>query len=182
MFYLYPASVARGPRTHGFRVPSPTTRRCVGEREREEGGRLEIPHVVAELSRCRSSSHRRPAHATAAPTGSSKSSAPWRPASARSARARSGSVPEFGNILNEYCSSDFLPRQFTSECTPRTPWSCWSAPLPHSLLSSSLGKGEYIYGWYSTSRGRMQSQQERLGFIAISIQFLVCHILLASNY
>lgn len=118
---LYPASVARGPRTHGFRVPSPTTRRCVGEREREEGGRLEIPHVVAELSRCRSSSHRRPAHATAAPTGSSKSSAPWRPASARSARARSGSVPEFGNILNEYCSSDFLPRQFTSECTPRTP-------------------------------------------------------------
>ena len=32
-----------------------------------------------------------------------------------------------------------------------------------------VGKGEYTYGWYSASGGRMHGHQERLGFIAVSI-------------
>jgi hypothetical protein len=32
-----------------------------------------------------------------------------------------------------------------------------------------LGKGDYSYGWYSASGGRMHVHQERLGFTAVSI-------------
>ena len=32
-----------------------------------------------------------------------------------------------------------------------------------------VGKGEYTYGWYSASGGRMHGNQERLRFITVSI-------------
>jgi hypothetical protein len=61
--------------------------------------------------------------------------------------------------LNKLGNNGFFHRHLTGERALRISQSCWTAPLPHSLLNNSLGKGEYFYGWYLTSRGKMQGHQ-----------------------